>query len=347
MNSQLDKLLQEHFVYDAKSAKEYHSLSEEQKTNLSKNMIEAAFRCILMKAHKLDYELFEESKGNFHKFKGYADLEESLSVLETMRVSIQTPMPELETVKTAKDNLNKFKSEFELCFRNENLIGKMLYCNIALAVVVSTSYLISTSVDYIKSPVGTYEMHLRKKQKSVESCMIKSLNEFNKMCLSGEMQRLLHNLLHSPKTMNESINVNAAISVGKAMSTAATGAFAAAKGFLFSNIGIAASVVVLLILIIPILRQVIFQFYSMRVKIADYCRLQIEFLKMNQTKLSVLEGADKTAKRQQSIIKVLTNIADRIDVDQKSSTKRAELDIRAEENNYNMSTMVSSDDNLF
>lgn len=333
MNKKLDNLLQEYLVYDAKSMREYKALSEDLRMNLSRKMIESAFKVCAKKAEGLDYSMFEKSKGNIDRVEGISDLVASISVLRS--ISAESPIEGVNTVETALKNLRNLRTDFENGFKRENGIIIFTYINACVALYASVSYLIACYVDYVKDGPATMQMVLNK-NKALDSCMLKGLEQFNKLCINGELQHIMHTSMKSPVVVTESLSVTVA-SVWASMMPL----LSASSPFLLS-----ATVIGAIFALITFLRFVVYQYYNMRVRIADYCHMQAQFLEMNSTKIGMVKDMKKAAKRQESISKTLTKFADKIDVDQKMSSHKASSDIRMEDNSFNM-TKNAYDDNIF
>ena len=332
MNKKLDNMLQEYLVHDAKSMREYKALSEDLRVNLSRKMIEAAFSVCAKKAEGLDYSMFEKSRGNIDRVEGISDLIESIAALKNIS-SNGAPIEGLVTVESALKNLRDLRTDFENGFRREDGIVKFTYVNACVALYASVSYLIACYVDYVKDGPATMQMVMNK-NKALDSCMLKGLEQFNKMCLSGELQRIFASSMKAPVLAQESISAGAIMAAAAPLLSAS------------NPILISTAVITAVFVLISFLRLVVYQYYNMRVKIADYCHMQAQFLEMNATKIGMVKNMKNASRRQESISKTLNKLADKIDVDQKMSTHKAKSDMHMEDRNFSM-TQNAYDDNIF
>ena len=82
------------------------------------------------------------------------------------------------------------------------------------------------------------------------------------------------------------------------------------------------------------------------VKIADYLRTNATFLELNQNKLMSGANMQKVAKRQQNLAETLSKLADKVDIDQKASTKKANLELRDDLSQAGGMDMSSPEDDL-
>lgn len=287
------------------------SLSEDVKQELSKALVESIYNAMVSKSTNLDYGMLEKSKGNFTRVEGYIHFKESLDLLNAMQNNMKERIVYLDVINNAHENILKFINDFEQGFRLKNNMVILLYNNLALALVSSVSFLISTTVDYVKDPLGDYSMHFRSNissNKGYPTIFLDTLERFNKMAASGELFNFF------------------SLNLGK---KAFTGADIIVVG------GITLTV---LLLVIPLLREIIYQYFNMRVSIADYLRMQAVFVEMHKVKLSINDPKkmESVIKKQEGYVNKLIKFADKIDVDQKSSTKKANMEIDKENNNINL-----------
>ena len=332
MNKKLDNLLQEYLVHDAQSMREYKALSEDLRVNLSRKMVEAAFSICARKAEGLDYSMFEKSRGNIDKVEGISDVVDCIAALKNIS-SGGAPIEGLNTVEMALKNLRTLRTDFENGFRKEDGIIKFTYVNACVALYASVSYLIACYVDYVKDGPATMQMVLNK-NRALDSCMLKGLEQFNKICLNGELQRVFASSMKAPVLSNESITMASIMAAATPLLTAS------------SPLLISTAVVTAIFGLISFLRFVVYQYYNMRVKMADYCYMQAQFLEMNATKIGMVKNMKNASRKQESISKTLNKLADKIDVDQKMSTHKAKSDMNMEDRNFNM-TQNAYDDNIF
>ena len=140
--------------------------------------------------------------------------------------------------------------------------------------------------------------------------------------------------MKAPVLSNESITMASIMAAATPLLTAS------------SPLLISTAVVTAIFGLISFLRFVVYQYYNMRVKMADYCYMQAQFLEMNATKIGMVKNMKNASRKQESISKTLNKLADKIDVDQKMSTHKAKSDMNMEDRNFNM-TQTAYDDNIF
>jgi hypothetical protein len=266
-------LLQEFVVKESRDHLNFRKLSENEKVEISKELVESLYKATTERSMGLDYDDVENSKGDITKIQDYSILFESIGLLRGMQSNLKEKIEDLDTIINAHQNLINNTVNFEQGFRVDNTGVILLYNNLALALVASTSFLIATTVDYVKDPVGNYTAHYRNNVAALKghpTIMINSLNKFNNLAVSGDLS----------KFFEYSFSKKALVGIGTA--TLATSAILA--------IGLAISIV-------PIIRELTYQFYHMRVSFADYLRLQANFLEMNRSRLGTMKHMKETSKK--------------------------------------------------
>lgn len=320
IDRKLDELLQEQFVYDAPSKLKYNQLSEAQKMNLTKNLVDSTLNLVMRKANSLDYSLVEATKGSIRKLEGYSDLVGAIDTLKALQSMGNRNIEGVAVVDAALTNLKNFEAHFNRAFALNCTMVELVYNNITVALIASTAYLVSTAVDLIKMDSGLINVTVNPRSvKGLDTAMLKSLDKFNKMCMNGEMTRFINRALPE---LRQGIGGVGLLLLGVA-------------GFGF-----------LLVTVLIMIRQIVYQYYNTRVKVADYMRTNATFLELNQNKLAMANNMQSVAKKQQDAANRLIQLADKIDIDQKVSTKKSNLELKDDLNQAGDMNSVADDDDL-
>ena len=104
-----------------------------------------------------------------------------------------------DTLKTAIGNMVDRKDIFTEAYTINVELPIVVYNTIALSIEASLSYLIAGSIDYIKTPDGSFEVSLNKTalKHSGQNLLFENLEKFNKSCASGEFDRTMKECIHS------------------------------------------------------------------------------------------------------------------------------------------------------
>lgn len=295
-SNKMDMLL-EHFLIDEtdlKSKRELRNLNEAEKKEISKAMVDSLTAFTLNKMKNNDYELITASQGDITKFEGYKNMKESLVLLKTLLLNTNGnhTIKELATLETTIRNLENQKPYFVSAYKTDKKIVITLYENIVTALICSISFLISTTIDYVKDMTGNVQLTAKsiRTERDYPTLFLKNLELYNQKSVSGEINKFFEVALKQ-----------------KNLSGVTTFA-----------------VIVAVASIVPIMREIVYQYYYIRINIADYLATQAHFLELNQKNLK--KGSD-SAKKQQDIANKLLSMSEKIDVDQKASSRRAQNDV--------------------
>ena len=239
--------------------KEIESLSEARTIQLSNELIKKIFKDAAGKVSEVDFGDIPNSKGDITKVKDYDKLKDSLELLKQISIESKEPIPEIDIVKESLTNLEKYTEEFQKGFSKSNDVMILLYSTTVLGIYYSVSYLISVAVEYIKDPsYDTFKTTITSIDKKDKDVVISNLNRFNNLISKGDLDKLIK--------ANEDIT--------KKQAQGFTGIEGYAFVELILYLGLATS-------IIPIIKELIYQFYYSRVKFADFCTLHSDFLEGN------------------------------------------------------------------
>ena len=137
---------------------------------------------IQAKATKIDYSSVEYSRGDITKIQNYGQIVEALDILKRIVIEYHENPASVDTVIDAIKNLINMKRLFSKAFVIGSSLPILVYNNMAMAVVESTSFLISCCIEYIKDPGSeTFGAALDKTayQKTGQNLLFRSLADFN------------------------------------------------------------------------------------------------------------------------------------------------------------------------
>jgi hypothetical protein len=231
----------------------------------------------------------------------------------------------VNTVNTAIQNLIDRTDMFTMAYKVGTEMPIIIYNTIALAIVSSVSYMISSCIEFIKSGDGEgFDIALNKTGlvKTKDCLLFQNLTKFNKLCASGEFD----------KAMDYVIKQNV-----KNFS-----------GFYMYGMGGAAVVLGIILLIIPVIRELIFFFYYSRTKVSDYFDAQATLLTMNAYNIENnltrdVKDKKQVANKQKKIADVFKKISNKIAVDSKTGESKADKDIsKLNKQKYKVDDVVDS-----
>lgn len=265
---------------------------------------------IVSKIDDIDYGDIPLSKGDITKISNYDKLTDCVNVLRDILIEYKQDTAPLDHIAEAISNISTRKDLFERAFKFDAEMPIIMYNTMVLSIIDSISYMISTCIEFIKTPnQNSFSIVLDKiaLNKTKNNMIYRNLQRFNKCCSSGDFDKSMNHIITARvKGYNEAAVVG-------------------------TIIGGTAIVLVILSVIIPILRELVFLFYHLRMKVCDFFEVQANLLQMNAYNLQNDESRDEEEKErivssQLKIVELFRKIANKMSF----SNKKAEVDATKE-----------------
>ena len=285
------------------------SVNEADQNAVMTSLANKLYQHIVDKVDDIDFGTIPLSKGDITKIDNYDKLTDCINIIAEILQQYHQSIESIETVATALQNIIDRTDMFTKAYKLNIEMPIIIYNTMALSIVSSVSYMISACIEFIKSGDEGFQIALDKAalSKTMNNVLFKDLAKFNKICGSGEFD----------KAMNYVINQNTKNLTGWDM----------------YNVGSVAMVLGLLLLIIPLIRELIFFFYYSRCKVADYFEAQASLLTMNAYNIeNNLTRGDKDKKqiasKQKKIAEKFKKIAEAIKIKNKTGEVKSQNDIK-------------------
>lgn len=311
----------------------YDLVDEAAQSTLSNAVLDNMLKLTVGKYSKIDFSEISKSKGNFKQCSFYRNLTECIATLDKIN-KVTGKLELIGTVKTALSNIETFRPQFEAGFRHNDSLTIMMYNSICYAVMEIVTYLLVASLSFTKKLDGQdYVVNVKELDKKTVP-LVSAVQSFNNSCSNG-------NIIKFFKTSQEELNE----CVGN-LNEESIGEWLLHKGLdklsdFYNNhdrgikttakvVGIGIGVVVLLALLIPAIREIIYWIYRCRHTIAESARAQAEFLKCNVSVLEASGADEKVIAKQKAAIDRFENIANKIGIDSDKANRDTKIDIDAD-----------------
>ena len=270
------------------------SLTEAQQGNAVMVLANKLYNMIINKIEDIDYREIERSNGDVTKFVQYKRTNECIDTLMTIASQSKEGIEEVAVIKQAMTNLEENKAIFIAGFKNNVSIIKNFYNAILMGIISDIGFMTTCCVEFIKNPDSTMKLEIHNLQEFQTrfGLVHRNLIKFNDACTKGELRKAFEPLV-SNKIKHESIILGLGI------------------GSLILLAGI------IVYIIIPILRDLTYIFFSFRAHLSDWFKLQEELLEANTIRLQslkakndnetkkVIESQKKWAERMRKISEML------------------------------------------
>lgn len=297
--------LNEHLdMTDRTTRKAVLKLNEAEQGGVLTALTSKLYDHIISKVDDIDYGDIPGTKGDITELPNYEKLNECVMLLRDILKEYKQDTGPIDEIATAISNVSTRKSMFEKAFKYNVELPIVMYNNAVLTIISAVSYMIATTIEFMKTPNrDSFQITLDKVAfaKTKNNMLYQNLKKFNKSCEKGDMDKAMNHVLeHRINKLAESVLGEAAATIGA--------------------IGIAGAVVagILVVLnIIPILREMVFFFYYSRMRVSDFFDIQADLLQMNaynveNNSAKTNEDKERIVNKQLKIVELFRKIANKI-----------------------------------
>jgi hypothetical protein len=236
------------------------AILEDSSSPVSKNYKEKLFKSVIDKSH-VDFGSIPKSKGDISKYNGYESMMESLTVL--LKIANDERSTELkeytEIVMAAVENIKSNRSLFVKAFAKKIDIIEIDYNTFVLTCVEATTALMSTYIDYIKTPSSpNFVLSIKNTKYRADELYFEQLKKFNKINESGNYAKYAATVINKGQ---ENMFLDPVTIVGVAF------------------------VSVIAFSVIPVTRELIYLYNESKRKLSETFALQAYFLDMNKASI--------------------------------------------------------------
>lgn len=252
---------------------------------------EKLFKSVINKAH-IDFEDIPKSMGNIRQYSGYPSMVETLKVLEGLATEDKAGnvLSYVKIVQEAIKNMEDLSATYQKGFTSKTDYVALEYDCYVYFCVEATTALIYSFVEIMKMPDKmTHDMKLKNTKLRADEFYFEQLKKFNRvqyamginyrkmleqMCEKGR-QNFLGELVSGGVGTSELVGLTAIIGV--------------------------------ILAIVPLTREVIYQIYNFRGKVSTNLEVQAKFLELNRACLE--NKTELTVEKRQKIMKKQENLA--------------------------------------
>lgn len=249
---------------DSKTRKAILSMNEAEQNSALTALTSRLYDNIVAKVDDIDYGEIPSTKGDVTKLSNYPKIRDCIDVLrDILKEYKQDPAP-INEVALALANIETRKDLFARAFRMDVELPIITYNNIVLSIINSVSYMIATCIEFIKTPnKDNFQIVLNKVAyaKTKSNLLFTNLKKFNKCCDDRNFDKSMEHII------NEYVKVHEGAVLGAITSSSWTGPVLAIAG--------------VVLMIIPILKELVFYFYYTKMRVSEFFDLQADLLQMN------------------------------------------------------------------
>lgn len=275
-------------IQDRETRKILLAIDEEDQSQVLTSLAHKLYDNVVKQVDKINFGSIPNTKGDITKLENYTQLVECVDIMEKMLVEYKQSIEPTNIIKTAIENIKSRTEKWEKAFTYNLEFPIVMYNTIVLSIVSSVSFLISATIDYVKSPGDAeYQLSINAMaaSKTKDNLLFENLDKWNKACLKGDVDKCLDLVLDNGK---KNLMGSAGVAGTVMVTVAITG---------------------IILNILPILRELIFFFYHSKQSLSDYFAIQADLLQMNAE--NVKYNTEKSAKEKEKIRKKQLTIANK------------------------------------
>lgn len=269
-----NKAITEYFnMTDRKTTKVLTRLNEAGQNTVLMNLTSKLYDKIVSKCDDIDYGEIPATKGDITKLSKYNDMKETISIMHDILKEYNQDTGPVDELSVALSNVEARKDLFERAYRYNSELPIAMYCNVVLGIITGISYMIATSIEFIKDPgTESFRIALDKMSyaKTKDHMIYSTLKSFNKTCANKDFDRAMEAVLKASTK-----NFTGGVVLG----------------------GIAIGILGVILVLIPVLRELIFLFYYTRMRISDFFDIQADLLQANAYALESNTTLNKTEQK--------------------------------------------------
>ena len=295
-----------------KEREQIREILEDANSPVTRKYHEKLFQSVIEKKH-INFGSIEKSKGDIKEYEGYQNMIEILDILSKLAIAerYDSVLGYIQIVQKAIKNLEDLRTAYMEGFSTKTDYVILEYNTYVYTTVEATTTLLYEFVEYVKRPdMVTMEIQLKNNKSRANLFYFEQLKKFNNVIdkMGIEYRKLLENLCK--KGRENFIGVDEIIGI--------------------------TAISVVAMAIVPITRELIYQFYRLRGNLSASLEMQAKFLEMNKACLEAQTEMDP--KKKKEIIdnqKKLSNFLRRISEKIKVKTSKSIKDTKVELNKQN------------
>ena len=308
---------------DSLTRKAVRCMNEADQHSVLTSLTSKLYDNIVSKVDDIDYGDIPMSKGDITQIPNWFKLRQCVDLLKDILVGFKQDTTPIDTIALALANVETRKDLFTRAFKMDAELPIIMYNNVVLTIIDAVSYMIATSIEFMKTPNrDSFQITLDKVAfaKTKSNMLYNNLKKFNKSCESKDFDKAMEHILQNRiKKLSEG-----------AVASVAT------------SLAIAGAAILLILNIIPILREMVFFFYYTRMRVSDFFDIQADLLQMNAYNVEndtskSDEQKERIISKQLKIVEFFRKMANKISI----NSKKAEIETTKEITSANKKMKLS------
>lgn len=309
---------------DNTTRKVLFAMNEAEQDRMGISLTSRLYETIIDRIDDIDFGEIPRTRGDITKLPNYGSLKDCIQLMTEVLKHYNEGSSQITTLVKAMNNIESRTKSWVRAYSLNIEFPMVIYNTIVLALIQSTTYMLSMCIDFIKSPTADkFDIVVDRGalNKSKDHMVFESLEKFNAACDKGAVDKCIEACLRE--------NV---------------------KNFSGSLVALAPiGAIVAILAIIPCIKELVFLYYYSRVKVSDYFEAQSNILELNAYNIESGNGlvktgqdAKKVAEKQVAVAAKFRTISEKIAVDNKSAERQASNALVSERKKLKADDVVST-----
>lgn len=259
------RAMNEYFdITDTETRKMLLAVNEADQNKVLVSLTSKLYDNVVDKIDDIDFGEIELTKGDIEKLPNFNTLHECLNNMARLLIEFKQDTKPVDTIAESVSNMIESKSIWTKAYAVNAELPMVTYNTITLAIIEATAYMVSMCVDFVKSPSqDTMQIMIDKSAltKSKGHMLFKNLEAFNEAFRKGQVEKAMNHVIG--EAGNKKNFMGLGIYTGFGVGVAVVGI----AGILFC--------------IVPLIRELIFLFYYVRVRVSDFFEVQADLLQIS------------------------------------------------------------------
>lgn len=298
------------------------AMNEAEQASVLTTLTSKLYDHIVSKVDDIDYGEIPNTKGDVTKLSNYSKLRECIALLRDILKEYKQDTSPIDEIGMALVNIESRKDLFNRAFRLNVELPIIMYNTMVLSIINGISYMIATSIEFIKTPNRDgFQITLDKVAyaKTKSHLLYTNLKKFNDCCKDNKFDKAIEHIIDQYVNKHEAAAISTAI-----------GIIGSSKVLLIP------AVIAVITLIIPILRELVFLFYYTRMRVSEFFDIQADLLQMNAYNVENNDTIDGTKKEriisgQMKVVNFFRKMANKIAINNRKAEVDATREIEASE----------------
>lgn len=288
----------------------FYTTNESVQIEVAEKVLDKIFSISIGKYNKVNFSEIERSRGDITKIKFYKNLTECISTLKEID-AVTHKLNDIYIVEKSLNNLISLKPDFEKSFRIKNNCGIMIFNLIAYSIMEATSYIIASSINFVK------DQEIIISNVDSNKILIDSLIRFNELAENGTIYKFISE--SEKEILNESIASTITSFMGNGLVRKAVGVGVLSVAF-----------ILILKSIVPLVRNTIYYIYKIRHTISETAEIQANMLELNICILKNNNADPVIIAKQEKWVERFKKYADKFALDSEKSKRDSDIDIKSD-----------------